>query len=55
MDIFPHFKFFHNRRKCFMLGFADGLIDETCSLQFSFKQTKKYFIQTSDVFETFYS
>ena len=43
MDIFPHFKFFHNRRKCFMLGFADGLIDETCSLQFSFKQNQKIF------------
>ena len=43
MDIFPHFKFFHNRRKCFMLGFSDGLIDETCSLQFSFKQNQKIF------------
>ena len=43
MEIFSHFKFFHNRRKCFMLGFAAGLIDETCNLQFSFKQNQKIF------------
>ena len=43
MDIFPHFKFFNNRRKWFMLGFSDGLIDETCNLQLSFKQNQKIF------------
>ena len=43
MDSFPHFKFFHNRKKRFMLSFADGLIDESCNLQFSFKQNQKIF------------
>ena len=55
MDSFPHFKFFHNRKKRFMLSFADGLIDESCNLQFSSNKTKKYSMQTSDAFETFYS
>ena len=40
---FSHFPFFHNRRKGFMLGFAAGLIDETCNLQLSFKQNQKIF------------
>ena len=43
MDIFTYFKFFQYKRKCFMLGFAAGLIDETCNLQFSFKQNQKIF------------
>ena len=43
MDSFPHFNFFHNKKRRFMLSFADGLIDESCNLQFSFKQNQKIF------------